>query len=99
MNSYPNGSNIRFSVVFKAVGTGAYVDPTTVTFRIRSPETNQVTTDTYPVPATYIVKDSVGHYHADYTCDFPGDWPYRWEGSGAYIGARERVVCIWDTNF
>jgi hypothetical protein len=97
-NSYPTGSNVRFSAEFKDPTTGAYVDPTTVTFKIKSPETGVITTYSLP-PGPQVVKDSVGHYHADYTIDFPGIWYYRWEGSGAYIGAKEYYVCAMDTEF
>lgn len=97
-NSYPVGSNVRFSVVFTEVATGALVDPTTVIFRIKTPETGAVTTWTYLVLGS-IVRDSIGRYHADYTCDFPGDWYYRWEAAGSHIGAYEKKVCIMDTEF
>ena len=98
MNTYPEGSNVSFSTVFQVPGTGTAVDPTTVTFKIKRPDTSVVVTYTYP-PAGNIVKDSTGNYHADYTCDFPGDWYYRWEAAGAYIGANEGYCCIGDTVF
>jgi hypothetical protein len=98
MNTYPEGSNVRFSVEFRTPPAGPLVDPTTVTFKIRRPDTNVVVTYTYP-PVGNIIKDSTGKYHADYTCDFPGEWYYRWEGAGAYIGAGEKYVCIMETAF
>ena len=98
MNSYPTGSNVRFSVEFRVPTTNALVDPTTVIFRIRTPETNVITTWTYLVLGS-IVRDSTGKYHADYTCDYPGEWPYRWEAAGSYIGANEKYVCIMETLF
>ena len=98
MNTYPAGSNVRFWVIFEDPITGAYVDPTTVTFKLRSPETGVISTYTLP-PGPEVVKDSVGHYHSDHTLGFPGNWYYRWEGAGAYIGAKESYVCIRDTVF
>ena len=99
MNTYPEGSNVRFSVEFRTPPAGPLVDPTTVTFLIRRPDTGVVTTwTTIPVVGT-IVKDSTGKYHADFTCDFPGEWYYRWEGAGTYIGANEKYVCIMGTAF
>jgi hypothetical protein len=98
MNTYHSGANVRFSVVFRDPTTGAVVDPTTVVFKIRRPDTGAVTTWTYLVVGS-IVRDSAGNYHADYTCDFPGEWYYRWEASGSYIGAGEKYVCIMDTEF
>ena len=99
MNTYPEGSSVRFEVVFKDAITGAYVDPTNVTFKIRRPDTGIVTTwTTVPVVGS-IVKDSTGHYHANYTCDFPGQWRYRFEGAGVYIGTSEKYVSIMGTAF
>jgi hypothetical protein len=98
MNTYPTGSNVRFSAVFKEVATGSYVDPTTVIFKIKTPETGQITTWTYLAVGS-IVRESLGHYYADYTCDFPGLWHYRWEAAGSYIGAFEKYCCIMDTEF
>jgi ABC-type transport system substrate-binding protein len=98
MNTYPSGSNVRFSVIFREPTTNAVVDPSTVRFKIRRPDTGAITTWTYLVVGS-IVRDSAGNYHADYTCDFPGEWPYRFEGDGTYIGANERYVCIMETEF
>ena len=98
-NSYPTGSNIEFSVVFSAPITGTFVDPTTVTFRIITPETGLIAA-TYTLPAgPEVVKDSTGHYHCNYVLDFPGDWPYQWIGAGAFVAANEFYVCARDTAF
>lgn len=96
-NSYPTGSNIRFFAEFKDID-GVYVDPTTITFKILSPKTGISATFTLPA-GPEVVKDSVGHYHSDYTIDYPGNWYYRFEGSGAYIGAREGYCCAMATVF
>ena len=98
MNTYPTGSNIRFTVVFTDAVTGAVVDPTTVTFRIKSPETGIITTYTLPA-GPEVVKDSTGHYHCNFVLDFPGIWPYQWLGAGAYIAANEGYVCARETEF
>jgi len=97
-NSYPTGSNVRFSAEFKDPGSGAFVDPTTVTFKIKSPMTGVVTTYTLPA-GPQVVRDSLGHFHCDFTLNFPGNWYYRWEGAGAYIGAAEYYCCAMDTVF
>ena len=97
--SYPTGSNVRCSVIYKDVLTGAYVDPTTVTFKIRRPDTSLIIPWVYLAPGSIVVRDSVGHYHAYYVADFPGDWWYRWEAAGSYIGASENYFCIWKTVF
>ena len=83
---------------FRVPGTGVLVDPTTVTFNIKRPDTGALTTYTYP-PVGVIIRDSTGHYRANHTCNFPGEWPHQWTGAGAYIGANEKYVCIMETNF
>ena len=98
MNTYPEGSNVNVSVVFTDPTTGARVDPTTVTWMFRRPDTGVVVTYTYP-PVGNIVRQSVGYYTSNYTGDFPGEWYYRWEGAGAYIGANEKYFCIMETMF
>lgn len=95
-NSYSVGQRVNFTVAFKLPGTDTFVDPTTVTFRIRTPETGVATS--YVFPAT-IVKTAVGMYNVDYTLDFPGDWYARWEGAGAYVGAKEWRVFIKESKF
>ena len=98
-NTYPTGSNIRFTVEFTDPLTGGYVDPTTVQFRIITPETGQVVGDyTYPADVE-VVKDSTGHYHANYVIDFPGEWPYQFIGAGAYVASNEFYVCARATAF
>jgi ABC-type transport system substrate-binding protein len=97
-NSYPYGSNVRFFVVFRSAATNALVDPTTVRFKIQTPETRAITTWVFG-GAGSIVNDSVGNYHADYTCDYPGDWHYRWEADGSYIGGKDGKVCIMESPF
>ena len=97
-NTWACGANIRFSVIFKDAFTLAYIDPTTVTFKIRTPENGAITIWVFGVDPE-VIKDSVGHYHADYTADFPGYWLYRWEGAGNYIGGFEKRFCIMETGF
>ena len=98
-NTYYTGSNIEFSAVFKDATTGAYVDPTTVTFRIKTPKVyGSIVTYVYLVDPE-LVRDSIGQYHADYVLDFPGNWFYQWEAAGNYIGAAEQRVCARNTMF
>lgn len=62
-------------------------DPTTVQLVYRVNQGAPVTL-TYP---TGIVKDGVGLYHAVLdTTSQPGNWTYRWIGTGAVIAQRPR---------
>lgn len=96
-NSYDKNQNVRCTVVIQDVDSGAYVDPTTVTFYTIDPN-GTVTTYVYGVDPE-VIKDSVGHYHADVTLDVSGDWYYRWEGTGTYIGACENRMCARESKF
>lgn len=95
-HSYTVGQMVNFTIEYKLASTGAYVDPTTVTFRIKTPASGVVTSYVFPVT---IVKTDVGRYNVDHVLDFPGDWFARWEGAGAYVGAEEWRVYIQESEF
>jgi hypothetical protein len=65
----------RFSVVFTDAN-GAAVDPATVVFKYKTPDAT-ITTKTYGTDA-FPVKDSAGHYHADFTLNQAGTWLFKW---------------------
>ena len=98
-NTYYTGSNINHWVIYRDFATKALVDPTTVTFSIRTPGVHiAIVTYIYLVDPE-LVRDSIGHYHVDYVLDFPGDWHYQFEAAGNYIGAAEQRECARDTMF
>lgn len=90
--NYLEGQMIRCSVVYKDNATGAYVDPTTVTFRELDPS-NNVISHVYGVDVN-VIRDSLGHYHYDLLLDEDGTWHYRWECGGTYVGAAEARVNV-----
>ena len=91
-NSYLKGQMIKCSVVFKDNATGAYVDPTTVTFRELDPSRNAAN-HVYGVDVN-VIKSSTGNYYYNLTLDEAGTWYYRWDCTGTYVGAAEaRVEC------
>lgn len=86
-NHYSVGNLVRVSAVFKdAAGTA--IDPTTVGFKVRRPDTGAVTTYVYGTDAQ-LVKDSVGNYHVDVSADATGEWPYRFYSTGTGQAAQE----------
>lgn len=92
---YDVGSLVRTSAAFtNASGTAA--DPTTIVLRFA----NLVAT---PTVWTYlgtgsIVKDSTGNYHADLdTTALPGEWRYRWIGTGAVQAAGDGAFQVRDS--
>jgi len=52
----------------------------------------------YPTDAE-IVKDSAGLYHFDLVFASPGDYKYRWEGTGAVAAVEEGLLSVRRTYF
>ena len=86
-NGVIQGNSPRFSVVFKDQN-GAFVDPTTVTFKLESPA-GVVSTYVYGTDAE-LQKDSVGHYHIDSAVNLPSDWFWRFSGTTAAASASDQ---------
>lgn len=85
------GSLVRIENLFDVGGVPA--DPTTVVFRLKSPDTPPTVNLTIVYPTAPIVRDAAGAYHVDYTPLVPGTWVYSWEGTGtvevAVLGTLE----------
>ena len=78
-NTYDVGDLPHVSAVF-TTPAGVATDPTAVLLEYKTPS-GVTTTLTYGVGTT-IVKDSVGHYHADLSATEAGTWRYRWYSTG-----------------
>ena len=80
MSFFTVGVLVRLSAAFlNAAGTAA--DPSTVTFRYRTPA-GTVTTLVYGVDGA-LVKASTGNYHVDLAIpNTVGEWTYRWSSTG-----------------
>lgn len=76
--TYVQGGLLRLTATFKNVKRYA-ADPDTVTLRVENPA-GTVTSYTYA--AEDLVKDGVGIYYYDLDLDTPGQWFYRFEGTG-----------------
>lgn len=98
-NSYDVGDGIHTTVTFKTTvaGVRTLTDPSTVTFKTRSPA-GAVTTLTYGVDAA-LVKDAVGSYHCDFNATAAGTWYYRWAGTGLAAGASEVQLQVKPSEF
>jgi hypothetical protein len=75
--------NVTFSV------DGTPTDPTTVTLTIRKPDGS--TTD---YTGGQLVHDSAGVYHVAVDCDQPGDWTYRFVGTGAAADVETGIFYV-----
>jgi hypothetical protein len=88
MKIYDVGDAIRLSAVFYDEG-GAAVDPSTVTLKVKD-LAGATTTYVYLTDAE-VIRDRLGHYHADLVITGLGDgyWHFRWEGTGAARAAEQ----------
>jgi hypothetical protein len=75
-------STVRIPVNFQDA-TGADVDPTTITFKLSSPDAT-LTTYTYSTDAQ-LLRTSTGDYYVDVTPSLPGRWHFRWESTGTNL--------------
>jgi len=89
-NAYVKDNQIRVSVEFLA--NSVDTDPTTVKCFYKSPG-GTITTLTYGVDNA-LIKDATGKYHVDIFANVTGLWYYRFEGTGALIGANESEFSI-----
>ena len=96
-NSYNLNQRVYFTVQFKDPLDNSLVDPDTVLFYLSNPLGQVVASWTKP-PDAEITKVSTGYYRCSYVLDYPGDWYYRWEGSGTWDGAAEGRVCCRESH-
>jgi hypothetical protein len=90
------GDLVRLTVTFTDT-TGAPADPTAVRLYIKTPG-GVLTTLVYGTDSA-VVREETGVYHYDLLCTMPGDWPVRWEGTGAVTAAVEGSVPVGPSAF
>ncbi len=95
-NTYDIGDLVRGSAVYTNAA-GSAIDPGTVTFAFRN-GSGAATTYTYPTDAA-LVKDSTGHYHADFSVSASGFWFYRFAATGTGQSAGENMIYVRVSNF
>lgn len=96
VKAFDKGDLVKFTANFSTDADVA-ADPTGVVFKFKRPD-KTVTVWTYGVDAQ-ITRDTVGAYHAEVAIDQPGDWTYRWEGTGALQAAEEMTFIARATAF
>lgn len=73
------GSTLRIPVNYTD-GEGVDVDPTTVTFKLYSPE---FSTTTYVYGSDVeVIRPTTGNYYIDVSPTVAGRWAYRWASTG-----------------
>ena len=96
MATYTRGQQVRFTVTITD-SAAALGDPTGVIFR-HTPPGGPVTVQTYQTDAEPL-RDSLGVFHVDLTLSDVGKHSYRWEASGALIGAVEQKFDVKASAF
>ena len=86
MSTYDKGDKVRLAVVIQV--SSADTDPTALILRVKEPDST-ITVSNWPTPSDEIVKDSTGNFHLDVTIAQFGKHHYRWEATGAAVGAEE----------
>lgn len=89
------GARKRLRVTFRD-DEGAYIDPDSVTFRIRTPE-GVFSTHVYGTSA--VVRENVGRYYLNITLPLSGVWAYTALGpvgslGGATLTASEQLTVV-----
>lgn len=87
--------SVRVSVEFQDIN-GIYTDPTTVTFKFKTPA-GVITT--YTAPNANIIKPSTGNYYVDLTANQEGDWWWQWAGTGAVQATDEGYFTVRESTF
>lgn len=95
MTIYDVGDGRRLTATFRDIN-GQLADPTTVTFRMTTPD-GATTEYGYGVDAE-LVRDSLGVYRVDWTVTQPGRHHYRWAGDGDVVVAEETSFTVRETN-
>jgi hypothetical protein len=80
MSQYEIDTTIELQSVFMNSLTAVYVDPTNVRLVIIDPSGVQ---SQQKWPGGTVIRDSLGHFHAFVTPVIPGNWIYKWQGTGA----------------
>jgi hypothetical protein len=94
--NYVVGSPVLLSGAFYNV-SGTFVDPTTVTVKIRL---SGGAVDTYVyVTDPEVVKTSTGCYYILYTPAFAGQYYFQWSGTGTLEALNESGFTVTASNF
>lgn len=95
-NTYDIGDKVKLRVEFTDVDTGDFVDPTTVTAKVKDP---LGTVTLYIVTGGQIVRDELGKFSLEIEPAKEGPWSYRFEGTGANKGAAESTFTVRASEF
>ena len=94
-NIYNIGTLVTMRGAFTSGSTAT--DPTTLTFKLKD-TSGSTTTYVYGTDAE-LVRDSAGNFHVNYTPELPGNYYYRFAGTGACQAASEGLFSVRESEF
>ena len=83
---YDIGDEIRSTITIKVADV--LTDPSSLTFQLRNPQ-DTVTELSGFGPDPLVVKEGTGVYHFDHISSMSGLYHWRWQATGAAVGAAE----------
>lgn len=93
-NQYEIDNPVKVSALFKKLGTPT--DPSTITLQVKKPDGTK-TTYTYPADIT---KTATGAFEKEVpSTNIPGNWYYKWKGTGAVVAASETYFTVLPSEF
>jgi hypothetical protein len=95
MKSYPVGSEIELLATFTLPIVGTRVDPTEVHLQVRNP---QGVVGWAKFSSGAVSRRGVGEFFVKQLLNLPGDWSYRFTGTGAYRGTTGDVIVKVDPS-
>src|SRR6185436_3851471 len=109
-NTYELGELVSCSAEFTASDTGSFLDPTVVKLTVRSPDvykrTHTYGSDTIDIIAPdgtassttvgsgYIVRESIGNYHAEVRAALPATWHSWFHPTGSGQASNEKFFTV-----
>lgn len=92
ISQYTVGTEVQLNATFTVNGTPT--DPTTVTCRVKDPNSNLTV-----YTSGQISHNGVGLFSVDIYLNTVGNWWYRWEGTGSATVAAENQIKVQITHF
>lgn len=86
MNVYQVHTIVQMNVTFYNTLLNQPADPTTVALFIEDPSGNVT-----QVAANLIVRTGVGAYYSNFLPTAPGEWTYKWQGTGNVVATSPDV--------
>lgn len=88
-NIYDLGDSVRLEAVFRVTGT--LVDPVIVELEVQDPLGN---TNNFTLAGAGVTRRMLGTFYRDVFLDGPGQWWYRYFGSGTVLAAEEKYLIV-----